>query len=189
MRAVVASAPGGSATTPSTLKWNTGPAPMPPPAQVYASASPEFVRAVAPPSGQKIEARLPAVQAVPEPPVREIVVAAKPERVVTKAESEPETRREPVKDLAKDSVKPATGSWVIQLGAAEDEGKARAILAEARSRSGGALADTKPYTEKVVRDGATLYRARFSGFDEPDSAQEACRSLKSRGFACFATRS
>ncbi|HEV7872818.1 MAG TPA: SPOR domain-containing protein, partial [Enterovirga sp.] len=89
----------------------------------------------------------------------------------------------------KEAAKPRPGSWVIQLGAAEDEDKARAILVDARSRSGRTLAETKPYTEKVVRDGATLYRARFSGFEEPDSAQEACRSLKSRGFACFATRS
>jgi len=34
-----------------------------------------------------------------------------------------------------------------------------------------------------------LYRARFSGFEEADSAQEACKSLKRNGFACFATRS
>ena len=51
------------------------------------------------------------------------------------------------------------------------------------------LAKASPFTEKVVRDGATLYRARFSGFDEADSANEACRSLKRNGFACFATRS
>jgi D-alanyl-D-alanine carboxypeptidase len=189
MRAVVASAPGGSATTPtSTLKWMAGPAPLPPAPQAYASAGPDFVPFAAPTNaGQKIEARLPSVQAVPEPPVREVAVAARQERAA-KVESEVETRREALRG-AKDAAKPAPGSWVIQLGAAEDEDKARAILAEARSRSGRALADTKPYTEKVVRDGATLYRARFSGFEEPDSAQEACRSLKSRGFACFATRS
>jgi D-alanyl-D-alanine carboxypeptidase len=188
MRAVVASAPGGSATTPSTLKWTTGPAGAPRPAQ-YASAGADMVPLPVPTSpGQKIEARLPAVQPVPEPPAREVAAAARAERVA-KLETEAEPRREPARDLPGTSLKPRPGSWVIQLGAAEDEDKARAILAEARSRSGGALADTKPYTEKVVREGTTLYRARFSGFDEADSAQDACRSLKSRGFACFATRS
>jgi D-alanyl-D-alanine carboxypeptidase len=181
MRAAVASAPGGSATTPSSGRGTSGA-----PAQVYASAGPDFAH-VAPPAGaQKIEARLPALQPVPEPPAREVTAPARPERVA-RAEIEADTRRQP--DLPKEAAKPRPGSWVIQLGAAEDEDKARAILAEARSRSGRTLAETKPYTEKVVRDGATLYRARFSGFQEPDSAQEACRSLKSRGFACFATRS
>jgi D-alanyl-D-alanine carboxypeptidase len=79
--------------------------------------------------------------------------------------------------------------WVIQLGAPEDEGKAREILDEARQAARGVLAKASPFTEKVVRDGATLYRARFSGFDEADDAQEACKSLKRSGFACFATRS
>jgi D-alanyl-D-alanine carboxypeptidase len=77
---------------------------------------------------------------------------------------------------------------VIQLGAMDDEAKAREILDEARQRSRGVLAKASPFTEKVVRDGAILYRARFSGFDEGDSAQDACRSLKRNGFACFATR-
>jgi D-alanyl-D-alanine carboxypeptidase len=180
MRAAVASAPGGSATTPSSGRGTTGA-----PTQVYASAGPDFAHVAPPASAQKIEARLPAVQPVPEPPVR-VAVATRPERVV-RTEIEAETPRQP--DLAKEAAKPRPGSWVIQLGAAEDEDKARAILVDARSRSGRTLAETKPYTEKVVRDGATLYRARFSGFEEPDSAQEACRSLKSRGFACFATRS
>jgi D-alanyl-D-alanine carboxypeptidase len=189
MRAVVASAPGGSATTPSNMKWNTGPAGVPQSAQVYASASPADIAPMPPPAGQKIEARLPSAQPVPEPPAREIAAAVRAERYA-KLETEPEKRPEPpVRDLPKEAVKPRPGSWVIQLGAAEDEDKARAILAEARSRSGRALADTKPYTEKVVRDGSTLYRARFSGFEEPDEAQEACKTLKSRGFACFATRS
>jgi D-alanyl-D-alanine carboxypeptidase len=79
--------------------------------------------------------------------------------------------------------------WVIQLAAEGDERQARAILDEARSRSGRLLAKAAPFTEKVNRGGSTLYRARFSGFAEADSAQEACRALKKSGFACFATRS
>jgi D-alanyl-D-alanine carboxypeptidase len=41
----------------------------------------------------------------------------------------------------------------------------------------------------VSRDGATLFRARFSGFDDADEAQDACKTLKRSGFSCFATRS
>jgi D-alanyl-D-alanine carboxypeptidase len=63
------------------------------------------------------------------------------------------------------------------------------MLDEAKSRSARSLAHAAPYTERVVRNGTTLYRARFSGFDESDEAQEACRLLKRSGFSCFATRS
>ena len=60
---------------------------------------------------------------------------------------------------------------------------------EARSRAGGALSKASPYTVKVEHGGATLFRARFSGFAEQDSAQDACNALKRNGFNCFATRS
>ena len=41
MRPAVAPAPGGSATTPTTLKWTNGAAPVPATARAYASAAPE----------------------------------------------------------------------------------------------------------------------------------------------------
>ncbi|MCJ2080798.1 D-alanyl-D-alanine carboxypeptidase [Methylobacterium sp. J-090] len=80
-------------------------------------------------------------------------------------------------------------AWVIQLGAMDDEDKAKSMLAEARTRAGGSLSRAAPYTVKVEHGGATLYRARFSGFSEQDSAQDACNALKRSGFSCFATRS
>ncbi|KQP51889.1 SPOR domain-containing protein [Methylobacterium sp. Leaf108] len=80
-------------------------------------------------------------------------------------------------------------AWVIQLGAMDDEDKAKSMLSAARSRGGGALAKASPYTVKVEHGGATLYRARFSGFSEQDAAQDACNTLKRNGFNCFATRS
>ncbi|WP_375409624.1 D-alanyl-D-alanine carboxypeptidase [uncultured Methylobacterium sp.] len=80
-------------------------------------------------------------------------------------------------------------AWVIQLGAMDDEDKAKSMLSAARSRAGGALAKAAPYTVKVEHAGATLYRARFSGFAEQDAAQDACNALKRNGFNCFATRS
>lgn len=80
-------------------------------------------------------------------------------------------------------------AWVIQLGAMDDEDKARSMLTEARSRVGSTLTKAAPYTVKVEHGGATLYRARFSGFSEQDAAQDACAALKRIGFNCFATRS
>ena len=56
---------------------------------------------------------------------------------------------------------------------------------QAKTQSQTALAKAYAFTEKVCKGGSTLYRARFSGFDE-DNAQSACKSLKRDGFACFA---
>jgi D-alanyl-D-alanine carboxypeptidase len=117
------------------------------------------------------------------------------------ARSEP-PKSEPVKiEAAKADPKPEISGvnherlqktitgWVIQLGAMDDEDKAKAVLDQARTRSGRILAKAASFTEKVVREGSTLYRARLSGFRDADSAQDACKSLKRSGFNCFATRS
>ncbi|MEA1831485.1 SPOR domain-containing protein [Methylobacterium durans] len=96
-------------------------------------------------------------------------------------------RAEAPKSLSGPRVVPT--AWVIQLGAMDDEDKAKSMLADARARGGGALSKAAPYTVKVEHGGATLFRARFSGFSEQDSAQDACKALKRSGFNCFATRS
>jgi D-alanyl-D-alanine carboxypeptidase len=196
---VGAARPVVATTTPTSLRWSTGQQAVPPAAQAYAPvesaieppARPQtLAQPPAPPSpqplaaapaapGPKIEARLPEiVVARPEP-------AAKPE-----VAARPEPVEQPRRETHRPAAAPVPMSrWVIQLGAPDDEGKAKEILDEARQAARGVLAKASPFTEKVVRDGTTLYRARFSGFDEADDAQEACKSLKRSGFACFATRS
>ena len=125
----------------------------------------------------KSEDRVPAA---PMPSAKADDRASSARTVVAKAEIA-EPKREPVK--------PLVSGWMIQLGATDEEGKAKVIIDNAKSRSGRALARASGFTEKVTRDGTTLYRARFSGFQEADDAQEACKALKRSGFACFATRS
>ncbi len=61
-------------------------------------------------------------------------------------------------------------------------------LDAARGRAGKLLGKASPFTEKVAVKGSTLYRARFSGFNEPDDAEKACKALKKSGFSCFASR-
>lgn len=135
---------------------------LPGAAQAYAGPASQ---APFPSAGGKSTARLPAV-----------------EGVASRAEGPP-------KDARSDSAKPVTPTaWVIQLGAMDDEDKAKSILADARSRT-GALSKAAPYTVRVTHGGATLYRARFSGFAEQGAAQDACTALKKNGFNCFATRS
>ena len=99
----------------------------------------------------------------------------------------PAARADAPKPMGGQRVVPTT--WVIQLGAMDDENKAKSMLSEARARAGSSLSKAAPYTVKVEHGGATLYRARFSGFSEQDAAQDACSALKRNGFSCFATRS
>ncbi len=83
---------------------------------------------------------------------------------------------------------PARSGFVIQLGATDDETKARAILENAKSRNRTVLADASAFTEKVQKGDATLFRARFGGFDDNKEAAAACGALKRTGFNCFVQR-
>jgi D-alanyl-D-alanine carboxypeptidase len=78
--------------------------------------------------------------------------------------------------------------YVIQLGASDNEGKARAILDQAKTRNKLALAEADAFTEKVQKGDATLFRARFGGFDDNKEATAACGALKKTGFNCFVQR-
>ncbi len=144
-------------------------------------------RATTTPGSAGVRARLPATAQAyaPVAPASPFPTAVKsPARLASvdgaRTESAPKT-------VSGTKVTPT--AWVIQLGAMDDEDKAKSMLSEARSRAGGSLAKAAPYTVKVEHGGATLYRARFSGFSEQDSAQDACNALKRNGFSCFATRS
>jgi len=165
VRAAVASAAGASSTTtPSPLsRGSAAAAALPPATQAYASAQ-----------GGKTDHRLPGLSET-------AAVRHEAPAPAAHAEAAAAPRREPAR--------PAASAWVIQLGAVDDESEAKTLLQDAKSRSGRALAQASAFTEKVVRDGTTLYRARFSGFDEAEEAQQACRTLKRSGFNCFATRS
>jgi D-alanyl-D-alanine carboxypeptidase len=91
-------------------------------------------------------------------------------------------------EMKREVARTTVSGWMIQLGATDDETKAKVILDNAKSRGGRALSRASGFTEKVTKDGSTLYRARFSGFSEAEDAQQACKALKRSGFACFATR-
>ncbi|HEX2137958.1 MAG TPA: D-alanyl-D-alanine carboxypeptidase [Microvirga sp.] len=174
LRPVVASASGAGTATPSQpLRLQPNGLSLPPQAQAFA------------PVQQAEPARVAAAPAPVPPPAP---AAAKIEDriaplplAVAKAEPAEAKRDEPRR--------PALGGWVIQLGATDDEEKAKAMLDDAKSRSGRTLSRASAFTEKVTKAGATLYRARFSGFEQAAEAEAACKALKRGGFACFATRS
>ncbi|MBR3190568.1 SPOR domain-containing protein, partial [Bosea sp. (in: a-proteobacteria)] len=172
--------PVAATTTPSAMRWSIGAAPaegkvLRPPANVDTTSSIAKVAEAAvkdevQPMPKKVEARLPEPAPVP---VKVAHVAKAPE-----AKAEP---RLPEKTAI-------ASKWVIQLGATDDEAKAKDILSRARAKASGSLADASPFTEKVEKGGATLFRARFAGFEESKDAEKACAQLKRGGFSCFATR-
>jgi D-alanyl-D-alanine carboxypeptidase len=84
---------------------------------------------------------------------------------------------------------PRRSTWVIQIGALDSERAARQVLERAQSQAKPVLRNADPFTEEVNANGTTLYRARFSGFEAANDAENACRQLKRSGFACFASRS
>lgn len=174
--------PVAATTTPSAMRWSIG-APaadgkvLRPPANVDVTSS---IAKVAEPD-EKPAAKVAEVRK-PEPaPVAEKKHEAGSSAI---AKAEP-AKPEPAK--AAPAAVASTGKWIIQLGATDDEAKAREIIARARKAS-GSLSEVAGFTEKVEKGGATLFRARFAGFDDSKDANNACAKLKRDGFACFATR-
>lgn len=181
MRPVVAN------TTPSAMRWSIGAQPadakvLRPPANVDVTSSITKVAEPAEPIVVPAKAEIQVAQAAAQPV---------PTTVVAKAPAAREISAKPAPEPAqtRQAAIVASGKWVIQLGATDDEGKARDILDRARSKAAAALGSASPFTEKVEKGGATLFRARFAGFEDPKDAQNACARLKRDGFACFATRS
>jgi D-alanyl-D-alanine carboxypeptidase len=178
LRPVVASAAGASSTTTpssSSVRWQKGQEPLPLNAQAYAALPPQAAPVQIPASQKaalaaKIEAKT-------------VEAASAPAPAVTKTASLKVEASGPTKDE-----RPAVTGWVIQLGATDDETKAKEMLNSARSRFGKLLGKAAPFTEKVTVDGSTLYRARFSGFSESDDAAKTCKQLKKSGVNCFAAR-
>jgi D-alanyl-D-alanine carboxypeptidase len=197
MRAFAAAAAESNPTPSSSLPSKASLPPPPRPAPAMAEGSDDVGHPLPPPNpaalaGGKIQARLPSVEvavASLDAPRSQPPAVEPPRRDVPRGEAAKPTAKAPAADPIHERLNRTLKGWVIQLGATDDESKAKAILEKARSRSGRALAKASAFTEKVVREGATLYRARFSGFEEADAAQDACKTLKRNGFNCFATRS
>ncbi|SSC71388.1 unnamed protein product [Ciceribacter sp. T2.26MG-112.2] len=74
--------------------------------------------------------------------------------------------------------------WQIQIAAASSAELAMDLLADAKAKIGGALADRDTYTEAVTRDGSTFYRARFTGFASKTEARSACDQLVKNRYDC-----
>ncbi len=80
----------------------------------------------------------------------------------------------------------AVPGWKIQIAAAPTRSSAEEILDQALTTASEILAEATPYTEPVEVGSATLYRARFAGFNDKNAAQAACAYLVKRQFNCLA---
>jgi D-alanyl-D-alanine carboxypeptidase len=78
------------------------------------------------------------------------------------------------------------GGWKIQLAAVPTMESALDILNDARAKAPDVLAEVSPYTETVIKEEVTLYRARFAGFSGKEDARAACAHLTKKKFACLA---
>ncbi|MFJ5369626.1 SPOR domain-containing protein [Bosea sp. CER48] len=172
--------PVAATTTPSAMRWSIG-------------AQPSDAKVLRPPANVDVTSSIArAAEPAPEPVKVAVARAEAPATTVArKAEAAPAKVQapEPAPAMSHQAAVVASGKWVIQLGATDDEGKAKEILARARAKAAGSLASASPFTEKVEKGGSTLFRARFAGFDDSKDAQNACAQLKRGGFSCFATRS
>lgn len=216
MRPAVATASGASTVTPGSLRSDTAAAAAPASAMAFAAVRqpadgvplppapiPEVSETASLAAGQPAStlvetAPVPPLPARGEAPVaadapvgdtalgQEIVVASAdasvplpPQATAPQAEAAPTP---PARTYA-------LTEWVIQIAATPTEEAAFDLLQRAQSRVGNPLTTVAPFTEEIESNGATLYRARFTGFDGKDAAQNACRALERKGFDCYAVRS
>jgi cell division septation protein DedD len=76
--------------------------------------------------------------------------------------------------------------WQIQISAANSREAATAMLERVRMRFDDALGSVTPYTEPVTQGSTTLYRARFTGFESREAANDACETLEQQHLSCLA---
>jgi D-alanyl-D-alanine carboxypeptidase len=159
-----------SGATPSTMRWVSGPRGV-----VTGQPSNQL-------TGQNYgNALLPPVGIPGAEPTRLASIAPTP---VVPAQNSAKPREQ---DASESRPSFAKTGVMIQVGATDDEEKANALLARARTQDKGALGAARPFTEKVTKGRETIWRARFAGLDET-RAEAACKSLKRSGMACFTTK-
>lgn len=112
------------------------------------------------------------------------VPAAAPEIAVEQDDAEPAVDALTTSSTAAS----APSGWVIQIGATPDRVQALALLDRAQDRGGKALRGAQPFTVAVGNGSEQLYRARFGGFSGQDNAVNACKALKKKGIACWASQ-
>ena len=90
-------------------------------------------------------------------------------------------------------VRVKSGGWQVQVGAVPDQTNALLLLSKTRQKmpsldSAGKFGEIHDYLEPVIKNGTTLYRARFAGFENKKSARSACKAMKKQRISCLALK-
>lgn len=110
------------------------------------------------------------------------------EAVVEEGDIDPAVDALTTSSTAASKDKSIPSGWVIQIGATPDRDQAQALLNKAQDSGGKALRGAQPFTVAFGSGSEQLYRARFGGFSGQDSAVNACKVLKKKGIACWASQ-
>lgn len=78
------------------------------------------------------------------------------------------------------------GGYLIQIGAFGSAAEASRALQAIKTRVVPLLKEASPVTEPISKNGRTLYRARFAGFDSR-RASSTCNQLRRQSVDCFVT--
>jgi D-alanyl-D-alanine carboxypeptidase len=189
-------AKGGAAAEPRFVALPT-PRPDAPPVGVASTAAPQIVANAAPvpapAAADPIGARISAATEVAElayaaeefgsgeDPIARLAELAQSRAGVASIASP----AAPPEAVETDLVAAGDG-WYVQVGAVPTEKGARALLDRARGSASTTLASAEAVTQRVDRNGTTLYRARFAGFAGKDEARDACALLKRNSISCLA---
>jgi D-alanyl-D-alanine carboxypeptidase len=84
------------------------------------------------------------------------------------------------------AAKTMADAYAIQVGALPTQEAAQSVIEKAEPYVFKILSGAKPMTQRVSLDDKIYFRATFDGFEDAQSAQEACSKLKARQFACYA---
>lgn len=92
-------------------------------------------------------------------------------------------RAEPEAVQARPEPRPASGRYVVQIGAFSTPENAERAWIAAERRFG--LRMEQPLTTTIDLDGRILHRVSVAGFENQAEAKRLCGSIKSRGGECF----
>ncbi|MDO5621100.1 MAG: SPOR domain-containing protein [Paracoccus sp. (in: a-proteobacteria)] len=122
-------------------------------------------------------------------PVQTAAVTEAPAAAPARAETRPKTQPAPTPAPAEarvETVTPASGSALAQIGAFDSEAIARSEWQRLSGRNGSLFAGKSPVIQKTERNGRTFWRLRVAGFDGTSAARNFCGQLKSSGTDCIA---
>ncbi|MDQ0136950.1 D-alanyl-D-alanine carboxypeptidase (penicillin-binding protein 5/6) [Neorhizobium galegae] len=83
---------------------------------------------------------------------------------------------------------PASSVWRIQIAAAASRDQASALLEKAAPVLAQGYGRVTPSVESSADGGRQIFRARFVGFADGDSATRACSALQAKAINCFVVR-